>query len=193
LKCRYHCWLGASEYAGSNSRVYAGLYRRGKMATVLAASTALPLRMLGQRGSTFKRRRGARCAKLESVLVVTGGELDAMAWLMATGTRHLPHARSDPAPSVPPRLGLFAISLSLLHPATSLPLLPTTGSRKASSSVACKRHGVLLNVCWRAGLGSCDSVATADSPSKRDRGRRATVSGTARAYGRLSSDCRHRG
>ena len=119
------------------------------------------------RGGTFKRRRGARYAKLESVLVVTGGELDAMAWLMATGTPHLPHARSDPAPSVPPRLGLFAISLSLLHPATSLPLLPNRGSRKASSSVECKGHGVRD---WGAAIAlplrtaQANAIAAAEQP-----------------------------
>jgi hypothetical protein len=35
---------------------------------------------------------------------------------MATGSPISPHARPDPAPSVPPRLGLFASQLELAAP-----------------------------------------------------------------------------
>ncbi len=169
-----------------------GAYRRGKMTTVLAASTALPLRMLGQRGSTFKRRRGAWYAKLESVLAVTGGELYAMAWFMVTGTPISPMPVLTQPQACPRAWGFLQIKLEFAAPGYVI-AAQHQRSRKASSSVECKRTAFSLTCAGEPDWGAAIALPLADSPSKRDRGRRATVSGTVRAYNRLSSDCRHRG
>jgi len=87
--------------------------------TVSAASGALPLSML-TRGSTFKRRCGAWISvndvkSGESVLVVTGGKLDARAWLITTGTPISPLPVLTQPQACPRAWGFLQIGLRLLH------------------------------------------------------------------------------
>jgi hypothetical protein len=107
----------------------AGLYRRGEIRqpreAVLAASTmGAASEMLGQgwhvRALPRSTDQRKAYAKRESVLVVTVGNPRRDGMVNGDGHPNLPHARSDPAPSVPPRAwGFLQIRLSLLHPATS--------------------------------------------------------------------------